>query len=43
MVEPWCSAWSDAEERGEGAFVDIRVGRNLLDGVIQVGKYEGHL
>jgi hypothetical protein len=42
MVEPWCSAGGDSEERGEGAFVDIRVGGNLLDGVIQVGKYECH-
>ena len=42
MVEARCSAGSDSEERGEGAFAHVRVGGNLLDGVVQVGEYKGH-
>lgn len=42
MIEARCSAGSNPKERGERAFADVRVGRNLLDGVVQVGQYEGH-
>jgi hypothetical protein len=42
VIETWCTAGGDTEERGEGAFANVCVGGNLLDGVIQIGKYEGH-